>query len=454
MIVVLLLAVFVFGSFLSGKLTQVAEVAADVNGSPDWEDESDQDSANMGTSVAWVGDVNGDGYSDLVVGVEKFDNGQTNEGRVYAYYGSGSGLSSSPSWTVESNQAEALFGFSVAPAGDINGDGYDDVVIGARGWDNGGTADVGKVFLYYGSSGGLSSSPDWTYMGANAGDKLGVSVASAGDINKDDYGDIIIGAQHADNGNTDEGKAYLFLGGSVGLDSSPDWTYEGNADNTLLGTSVSSAGDIDDDGYDDVVIGAQWYSNGDETFEGAIFVFHGSSTGLESTPDWSYESNSTNARLGYSVSSAGDINGDGYSDIVAGAPWRSGTGRTYVFHGSSTGLESTPDWTKDGNGSGSDFGFAVSSAGDIDFDGYNDIIVGAPKFDNGSPYDYGSGSKTGLASTAYWTYMGSVHNEGMGYFVDGADKPGIYASVVLGATGYGNGQTAEGGAFLFYADFD
>jgi hypothetical protein len=110
-----------------------------LNASPLWTAESNQVYAHFGISVASAGDVNGDGYSDVVVGATNYDNGQTGEGRAYVYHGSPTGLSTSSSWTAESNQTSAYFGISVASAGDVNGDGYSDIIVGAYGYDNGET---------------------------------------------------------------------------------------------------------------------------------------------------------------------------------------------------------------------------------------------------------------------------------------------------------------------------
>src|SRR6185436_20138077 len=117
--------------------------------------EGDQSSASFGISVATAGDVNGDGYSDVIVGAYGYDNGQTDEGRAFVYDGSAAGLATSATWTAESDQAGASFGVSVATAGDVNGDGYADVVIGAYGYDNG-QSNEGRAFVYHGSAAGLA----------------------------------------------------------------------------------------------------------------------------------------------------------------------------------------------------------------------------------------------------------------------------------------------------------
>jgi hypothetical protein len=158
-------------------------------------------------------------------------------------------------------QAEAL-GKAVgdlAP-GDVNGDGYDDVIVGAVGYDDGET-DEGRVFVYYGSASGLPPAPDWTAESDQAGAGF-ASVSRAGDVNGDGYGDVIIGASAYDNGQTDEGRVYVYHGSASGLSTTPDEIAESNQDQAFFGFSVGTAGDVNGDGYDDVVVGAPYYTNG------------------------------------------------------------------------------------------------------------------------------------------------------------------------------------------------
>ncbi len=431
-------------------------VQASISSSPNWTQESNQASAEFGASIRSTGDVNNDGFTDIVVNSQKYDNGQTDEGRVSLYYGTAAGYSTTPDWTSESNQDGALYGFSAGYAGDVNNDGYDDVIIGARAWDDGGFADVGKIYVYYGSSTGLGGSPNWTYQGTNVDGRLGISVGTAGDIDNDGYDDVIIGAQHIDNGQTDEGKIYVFHGSSNGLGGSPDWTYESNQSNTLLGTSVGTAGDVNNDGYDDVIVGAQHWDNG-QTNEGRALVFHGSSTVLSASPNWTFENNDAESLLGYSVAGAGDVNGDSYDDVVVGA-YRYGAtdnGRVYVFYGSSGGLSGSPDWTVDGGQTGEQFGFAVASAGDVNADCYNDVIIGAPYYNNtesrnGRVYIH-TGSSSGLHTTALWTYTGSGTEE-VGYYVSNANNsPSLVDTrILVGAPYHANGQSNEGRGIAFF----
>jgi hypothetical protein len=262
--------------------------------------------------------VNGDGYSDVIIGACNYNTANINAGKAYLYLGSSSGLQPSPSWNSSGDdQAGARFGYSVASAGDVNGDGYSDVIIGACNYNTANT-NAGKAYLYLGSSSGLQASPSWTSSGDDqASAYFGHSVACAGDVNGDGYSDVIIGAC---NYNATNGKAYLYLGSSSGLQASPSWTSSGD-DHAYanFGWSVASAGDVNGDGYSDVIIGAYQYDTANSN-AGKVYLYLGSSSGLKTSPSWtSSGDDQAGARFGHSVAGAGDVNGDGYSDVVIGA---------------------------------------------------------------------------------------------------------------------------------------
>jgi hypothetical protein len=149
-----------------------------------------------------------------------------------------------------------------------------------------------------------------------------VSVGAAGDVNGDGYSDVIVGALFwvlSGDWIRDDGRAFVYLGSASGLGVTADWTASGDQVGALFGSSVGTAGDVNGDGYSDVIVGAQNYFNG-ESGEGLAFVYHGSASGLSVTADWTAEGNQLNASFGYSVGGAGDVNGDGYSDVIVGAP--------------------------------------------------------------------------------------------------------------------------------------
>ncbi len=427
---------------------------------PAWTAEGDQAGAGFGWSVAPAGDVNGDGYSDVIVGAPGYDNGESEEGRAFVYLGSASGPSTSPTWTAESDQATPglgpLFGHSVSTAGDVNGDGYSDVVVGAPNYDNG-ELDEGRAYVYHGSAGGLSTSAAWTAESDQSGAGFAGSVAGAGDVNGDGYDDVVVGADAHANGESGEGRAFVYHGSAAGLATSPAWTAEGDQVGAEFGHSVATAGDVNGDGYADVVVGALFHDNG-STDEGRASVFLGSAAGLSTSTGWTAEGDQASAAFGSSVASAGDVNGDGYGDVVIGAVefdnGEAGEGRAFLYLGSAGGLSSGADWTAESDQGGALFGHSVAGAGDVDGDGYGDLIVGARDFDAGEA-DEGRasiyhGSAAGLAAAAAWTAE-TGQGAWFGYSVATAgdvDGDG-YGDVVVGAIFYDNGQPGEGRAFLY-----
>jgi hypothetical protein len=339
---------------------------------PSWIAQSDRPHANFGHSVASAGDVNGDGYSDVVVGAWSYSNGQLDEGRAYVYHGGPSGLSGTPAWTVESDREDARFGYDVASAGDVNGDGYSDLIVGA--WHH--NTGQGRAYVYHGGPSGLSLTPSWIASGAGWYAYFGHDVASAGDVNGDGYSDVIVGAYITGY----LGYAYVYHGGSLGLSTEASWIGIGDQSRCYFGSSVAGAGDVNNDGYSDVIVGAFVYDNG-EIDEGRAYVYHGSSSGLPTTASWTAEADQIEARFGWSASSAGDVNADGYSDVVVGAHWydneHTDGGRAYVYCGGPSGVSPTAAWTAEGGREEANFGYSVASAGDVNADGYSDVIVGA-----------------------------------------------------------------------------
>lgn len=421
--------------------------------------ESNQANALLGFSAASAGDINGDGYSDVIAGAHHYNNGGVNEGAVFVYYGSATGISTIPAAILESNQANALLGFSVASAGDVNGDGYSDIVAGADNYSNG-QANEGAAYLYYGSAGGIITTP--VILESNqAVAQMGASVASAGDVNGDGYSDLLIGVQNYDNGQTDEGAGFIYHGSASGINTTVAAIVEANVTNAHLGNSASTAGDINGDGYSDIILGASTYANG-QANEGAFYVFTGSATGINTTPATMLESNLSGARMGISVASAGDVNGDGYSDIIVGAHnysnGETNEGAAFVYHGSAVGIITTPAVTLESNQANANMGRSVACAGDINGDGYSDVIVGSYSYDNGQT-DEGAafiylGSVTGISNIVSAFVESNQGGANLGWSVSSAgDVNGDgYSDIITGATSYANGQTGEGAAFICHGN--
>ncbi len=402
------------------------------------------DSDYLGNSVASAGDVNGDGYNDVIVGAPLADAGGTNKGQAYIYYG-GPSMDNTADVTFSGGADNDWLGWSVASAGDVNGDGYTDVIVGAYKADAGG-ADKGQAYIYYGGP-LMDNTADVTFSGGADGDQLGISVSLAGDVNGDGYADVIVGATGAGSGN---GQAYIYYGGPS-MDNTADVTFTGGAFLDNLGTSVSSAGDVNGDGYADVIVGVLYGSS----FRGQAYIYYGGPS-MDNTADVTFTGTSMGDYLGSSVSSAGDVNGDGYADVIVGAYGFSANGnkgRAYIYYGGPS-MDSTADVTFTGGSNGDYLGYSVSSAGDVNGDGYNDVIVGAEYThaggtDKGQAYIYYGGAS--MDNTADVTFTGAANSDFLGNSVASAgDVNGDgYADVIVGANYANAGGTDKGQAYIY-----
>jgi hypothetical protein len=370
-----------------------------------WTAEANQIGADFGWSVATAGDVNGDGYADVIVGARNYDNGEEDEGAAFVWLGSAqwlgaNGIPSNADWRAEGNQAGAYFGVSVASAGDVNGDGYSDVIAGAE-WHDNGQVDEGRAYVYHGSASGPSAAPSWTEERNQAGEYFGYSVASAGDVNGDGFSDVIVGAPEYDGSHVDEGRAWVFHGSSSGLASAAAWFADIDQAETQFGASVATAGDVNGDGFSDVIVGAWLYDHG-QADEGQAFVYLGSATGLGAAASWTADGDQASAHFGWSVASAGDVDGDGTSDVIVGAPDRDNgqqsEGQAFVYLGSATGLGALAAWSAESDQGSACFGSSVAPVGDVTGDGFGDVIIGAKWYDNGEGQEgrayifYGNGT--------------------------------------------------------------
>jgi len=416
-----------------------------------------QAGAGIGSSVSGVGDVNGDGYADVIVGADSYDNGQLGEGAAFIYFGGAGEFSTSPDGQVESDVSFGEAGFSVAGAGDVNADGYSDVVVGVPGYDNG-QDNEGAAFLYLGGSGNFDTIVDAVLESNQVGARLGWSVGGAGDVNGDGFADVIAGAINYANGQANEGAAFIFLGGTSPFDPSSDAILQSNEVGALMGYSVAGAGDVNGDGYADIVVGATEYDN-TQINEGVAFVYFGGAGAFNTDVDALLEANQTNAGFGNSVAGAGDVNGDGFADVLVGAPRydneQDAEGAAFVYFGGEGSFNTVADAQLERNQAGALMGYSVAGAGDVNGDGYSDVIVGAYNFDNGqedegAAFIYFGGGGT-FNTTADAVLERNQAGALMGYSVAGAgDVNGDgYADVIVGSLLYSNGQNNEGGATIY-----
>jgi hypothetical protein len=347
----------------------------------------------FGVSVSGAGDVNQDGYDDVIIGAHFNSEPATRAGRAAVYFG-GSPMDTIADVVMYGENALDYFGISVSGAGDVNHDGYEDVIVGAYRYDSPTMDNVGRVYIYFGGE-SVDSLPDLTITGTNDGERFGRSVSCAGNVNNDLYDDVIVGAYSYDEGTQiNLGRAYLFLGGSP-MDTIPDVVMPGGSDNEYSGWSVSDAGDVNHDNYDDVIGGAYGYTYDDTTNAGKIYLFYGGSP-MDNSPDFVADAGRAEAdHFGFSVSSAGDINSDSYDDFLVGANGDddagADAGKVHIFYGGAS-ISPEADTTLLGENAGDQFGYCVASAGDLNQDDSSEIVIGAWGWNNstGKVYIYGS----------------------------------------------------------------
>jgi hypothetical protein len=363
----------------------------------------ENDGDAFGVSVAPAGDLNGDGYDDLVVGANYYPT-LSGHGRAYVCFG-GPSIDSVVDLVIDSPLANsAHFGISVASAGDFNADGWPDFIVGAR---YGGLP--GQAFIFYGGP-SLDSTPDLQLTGESTGSGtwFGASVASVGDVNSDGFDDVMVGAPMYRNGVGVVGRAYVYYGGHA-PDATPDRVFTGAASGDQLGSVVGSAGDVNGDGFPDVFAVAS-YNDAGGTDAGAVYVWFGGPA-FDTTADLTVLGSGANQRI-LSADDAGDVNGDGYSDLIV-----SQKDHADLFLGGSA-PNAIPDVTIARSFP------AAAGAGDVNGDGIDDFVLGDSGDDTG-------GTDAGKVSVYYGgATIDTVEDES--YF---GDRPGRYLGRRVGRAG-------------------
>ena len=429
---------------------------AALNGSNGFRLDGAAEGDGSGGSVSAAGDVNSDGYADLIVGATGADpGGKVYAGSSYVVFGKASGfaavldlatLNGSNGFRLDGAAEGDLSGFPVSAAGDVNGDGYADLIVGASEANPNGKLGAGSSYVVFGKASGFAATLDLSTLngsngfrldGAAAGDELGISVKSAGDVNGDGYADLIVGAREADpNGKDAAGSSYVVFGKASGfaatldlstLNGSNGFRLDGTAAKDYSGISVSAAGDVNGDGFADLIVGASEANPNGKLGAGSSYVVFGKASGFAAALDLNTLNGSNGFRLdgaawvdgsGGSVSAAGDVNGDGFADLIVGAHGAAPNGKfyagsSYVVFGKASGFAAALDLSTlngsngfrlDGAAEGDGSGRSVSAAGDVNGDGFADLIVGAVwaspngKSDAGSSYVIFGGNFTNSVS--------------------------------------------------------
>lgn len=317
------------------------------------------------------------------------------------------------------------FGIACSPAGDVNGDGYDDFLVGANVNDDGALSG-GKAYLYLGGQ-DYPESPALSFAGALERGYVGQALAS-GDLNGDPYSDWVVGAPGMGADGQHPGRVYVFLGGAD-PDAVADLVLEGIAASGQFGAAVCIIPDLDGDGYGDLIVGAP--RDGD----GCVYIYRGGPEPLDGTPDRILTAGAEDKRFGRALAFLPDLDSDGRDELLVGSPKNSETavwaGAVHLFYGTAD-LDPDPDMSFLGEAAGDEFGSCLAAGPDLDGDGQADFLVGAPAANAGGLIDAGKAylfrGGAALDTTADLIFSGDAQEDrlggalAMGFDWDGDDN--------------------------------
>jgi hypothetical protein len=405
----------------------------------------------LGRSVASAGDLDGDGFDDFVIGADLVDATGRDSGEVYVYSGK-SIATGTPArlFTLTGAKIGDFLGISVASAGDVDADGFDDLIVGAYGDDPANTLNAGSAFVYSGRNGArMYTFHGSTRMGEGIEDHFGYAVAGAGDVDGDGFDDVVVGAYSADvDGMVDAGYAKVFSG----RDGSVLFTITGSSAKQYVGLGLAGAGDVDGDGRDDLLVGVV----GDAsvgTFGGAAVVV---SWAPEVDPGYvvlrRYGANAAGEIHGASVARVTDVDGDRIDEHVVGAVFADangaiGVGTATVYSGATGAVLHVFA----GSARNSLFGFSVAGLNDVDGDGRGDVLVGGVLESRVSPNAGAAVLTSGADGTILATFGSGAAADGFGYSVASAgdvDGDGL-DELIVGAPFADNNGAESGSAYVF-----